>query len=119
MLTEHPMTSLSCEVPSVASHPMDTSRVLLSLLELVRQGELVGRGDAESLDSVVARPVLRRLLSALHYRDAATLAHSRRVALLAVGMAQQLGWESRHLRMLGVAALLHDFGKIGVPDNIL
>jgi diguanylate cyclase (GGDEF)-like protein/PAS domain S-box-containing protein len=119
MLTEHPMTSHHCEVPSVASHPMDTSRVLLSLLELVRQGELVDLGDAGSLDSVVARPVLRRLLSALHYRDAATLAHSRRVALLSVGMAQQLGWEARHLRVLEVAALLHDFGKIGVPDNIL
>jgi diguanylate cyclase (GGDEF)-like protein/PAS domain S-box-containing protein len=98
---------------------MDTSRVLLSLLELVRQGERVDRGDADSLDSVVARPVLRRLLSALHYRDAATLAHSRRVALLSVGVAQQLGWEARHLRVLEVAALLHDFGKIGVPDNIL
>src|SRR5690606_25249908 len=63
--------------------------------------------------------VLRRLLSALHFRDAATLAHSRRTALLSVGMAQQLGWEARHLRVLEVAALLHDFGKIGVPDNIL
>jgi diguanylate cyclase (GGDEF)-like protein len=119
MLTEQLSTSLPHQAPSIAGHPMDTSRVLLAMLDLVRQGELVNREDPDSLDSVVARPVLRRLLSALSYRDAATLAHSRRVALLSVGMAQQLGWESRHLRLLEVAALLHDFGKIGVPDNIL
>lgn len=119
MVTEQLTTPLLSETPSISSHPMDTSRVLLSMLELVRQGELVDREDPHSLDSVVARPVLRRLLSALHYRDAATLAHSRRVALLSVGMAQQLGWEARHLRVLEVAALLHDFGKIAVPDNIL
>ena len=45
--------------------------------------------------------------------------HSRRVALLSVGMADQLAWEGRHKRVLEVAALLHDIGKIGVPDNIL
>lgn len=98
---------------------MDSSRVLLSMLDLARQGEQVDLEDPSSLDSVVARPILRRLLSALHHRDAPTLVHSRRVALLSVGMAQQLGWESRHLRVLEVAALLHDLGKIGVPDSIL
>jgi diguanylate cyclase (GGDEF)-like protein/PAS domain S-box-containing protein len=119
MVTEQRMTPPALEESSITSHPMDTSRVLLSMLELVRQGELVEREAPGSLDSVVARSVLRRLLSALQYRDAATLMHSRRVALLAVGMAQHLGWEARHLRVLEVAGLLHDFGKIGVPDNIL
>jgi diguanylate cyclase (GGDEF)-like protein len=34
-------------------------------------------------------------------------------------MARQLGWDGRHLRILEIAGLLHDFGKIGVPDHIL
>ena len=51
-----------------ASHPMDSSRVLLALIDLAKQGEEVEREDPDSLDSVVARPVLRRLLSALHFR---------------------------------------------------
>ncbi|MCA9075493.1 MAG: diguanylate cyclase [Planctomycetaceae bacterium] len=102
-----------------SSHPMDSSRILLSMMALARQGELALHDGTNTLDSVVARPVLKRLISALNFRDAATLQHSRRVALLSVGMAQQLGWDGRHLRVLEVAGLLHDVGKIGVPDNIL
>ncbi|MCA9023699.1 MAG: diguanylate cyclase [Planctomycetaceae bacterium] len=98
---------------------MDSSRILLSMMALARQGELAHHDGPQSLDSVVSRPVLKRLISALNFRDAKTLQHSRRVALLSVGMAQQLGWDGRHLRVLEVAALLHDIGKIGVPDNIL
>ena len=119
LLSDPSLAPLPTEVVEAASHPMDSSRVLLTMLDLARQGEQVDREDPESLDSVVARPVLRRLLSALHFRDVRTLLHSRRAALLSVGMAQQLGWESRHLRVLEVSALLHDLGKIGVPDNIL
>jgi diguanylate cyclase (GGDEF)-like protein/putative nucleotidyltransferase with HDIG domain len=77
-------------------------------------------GSSETtLDGVISKSVLRSLLGALHYRDVGTLRHSRRVALLAVGLASHLGWEGRHLRVLEVAALLHDIGKIGVPDNVL
>ncbi len=102
-----------------SSHPMDSSQILLSMMSLAQQGEIVEQEPLASVDSVVARGVLKRLVSALHYRDVATLRHSRRVGMLATGMAQQLGWEGRHLRVLEVAALLHDIGKIGVPDNIL
>ncbi len=38
---------------------------------------------------------------------------------LATGIAKHLGWESQQITMLEVASLLHDIGKIGVPDNIL
>ncbi|MGE3998762.1 MAG: diguanylate cyclase [Planctomycetaceae bacterium] len=98
---------------------MDSSRILLSMMAMSRQGEVAQHDGPDSLDSVISRPVLKRLISALSYRDEPTLLHSRRVALLSVGMAQQLGWDGRHLRVLEVAALLHDVGKIGVPDNIL
>ncbi|QDU40297.1 putative diguanylate cyclase YdaM [Maioricimonas rarisocia] len=95
---------------------MDSSRVLASLLQLAGHAEDSDGGP----DGQVASPdVLRSLLWALDFRDRATLNHSGRVALLAVGMAQQLGWEGRALRVLEVAALLHDIGKIGVPDHVL
>ncbi|MEW4526452.1 diguanylate cyclase [Maioricimonas sp. JC845] len=109
----------SLEAPAVVSrrvHPMDSSRVLASLLHLAGHAELTEVGA----EPPVASPdVLRSLLWALEFRDRATLRHSSRVALLAVGMAQQLGWEGRALRVLEVAALLHDIGKIGVPDHVL
>ena len=106
------------DVP-VQSRPVtDSSRVLLGLMDLSRLAHEDSSG-AEALDGVIAPNVLRKLLSTLHFRDVATVVHSRRVAQLAVGMAQHLRWEGRHLKLLEIAALLHDIGKIGVPDNIL
>ncbi len=99
-----------------APHPMDSSRLLLALASLVREGA-AERGAAT--EEGVPLGVLRRLLAALHYRDPFTLHHSRRVALIAVGIAERLGWEERELYVLEAAALLHDIGKIGVPDHIL
>ena len=99
----------------------DTSRNLLGLMALSNsaQRDLDSGRPEVTLDGVVSKAVLRSLLGALQYRDIATLKHSRRVALLSVGLATHLGWEGRDLRVLEVAALLHDVGKIGVPDSVL
>lgn len=58
------------------------------------------------------------LLSALAYRDQKTAAHSRRVADLCVAAAEGL-LSLSDCYALEMAALLHDIGKIGVPDAIL
>jgi diguanylate cyclase (GGDEF)-like protein/PAS domain S-box-containing protein len=58
------------------------------------------------------------LSSALRYRDAATAAHSQRVADLCVLLAKDR-MPVRECFVLEVAALLHDIGKLGVPDAIL
>ncbi len=68
---------------------------------------------------MIKAETLRALLSALHLRDVGTMQHARRVAQLATGLAQFLGWEGRHLKLIEVAGLLHDIGKIGVPDTVL
>ncbi|MFN0199000.1 MAG: HD domain-containing phosphohydrolase, partial [Planctomycetaceae bacterium] len=100
---------------------MDSSRILLDLLMLSNPGKRsANESEAPSdLDGIISPDVFRRLLTTLHYRDVATVRHSRRVALMCVAMAKFLGWEARSLKILEVAALLHDIGKIGVPDNIL
>jgi putative nucleotidyltransferase with HDIG domain len=76
-------------------------------------------GQANEMESIISKRVLRSLLSTLHFRDVFTVQHSRRVAMVSVGIAKFLGWEGLHLKMIEVASLLHDIGKIGVPDNIL
>jgi diguanylate cyclase (GGDEF)-like protein/PAS domain S-box-containing protein len=58
------------------------------------------------------------LVSALAYRDAATAEHSRRVADLCVSAASGL-MSVGDAYILEIAALLHDIGKIGVPDAVL
>jgi HD-GYP domain-containing protein (c-di-GMP phosphodiesterase class II) len=52
-------------------------------------------------------------------RDAYTAGHSRRVSIYADRLANALGLEPRVCKQLGLAAKMHDIGKIGVPEAIL
>jgi len=62
---------------------------------------------------------IRSLATAIDARDPYTSGHSEDVAHLAVQLARELGWSGADLEMLEFAALLHDVGKIAVPDAIL
>jgi len=55
----------------------------------------------------------------LDLRDLGTGVHSTRLAEWAVRVGRKLGIEETDLHQLEVAALLHDIGKIGIPDSIL
>lgn len=59
------------------------------------------------------------LSTALGVRDKYTRAHSEAVARLAVEIGRARGLSDERLDMLRLAALMHDVGKIGVPDDIL
>jgi len=97
----------------------ESSRLLLHLIELSQAARSPDQGDASSLEGIISPAILRRLLATLHFRDSATVQHCRRVSQLAVAIARHLRWEGIDLRRLEIAALLHDLGKIGVPDNVL
>jgi len=56
---------------------------------------------------------------ALEYRDQETEGHSRRVTELTVQLAERLGVEGEELLNIRRGAILHDVGKMGIPDNIL
>ncbi|OKH12500.1 phosphohydrolase [[Limnothrix rosea] IAM M-220] len=69
-------------------------------------------------------------VKAIESRDPTTSGHSERVALLTVGLAEEVSrisngklrqeyFGDRQLQEIRYAALLHDFGKIGVPEAIL
>lgn len=106
------------EIDPALLHPMNSSRLMLNLLDLVELGRSRSQGLSD-LSGLISLPVLKRLLSALQYRNPMTMAHSRRTSNISVGIAERLGWESDSLRVIEVAALLHDFGKVGIPDHIL
>lgn len=63
--------------------------------------------------------IVRILAAALDARDNYTYGHSTRVAHFALGIGKALGLESEALHELEMSCLLHDIGKIKVPDAIL
>ena len=62
---------------------------------------------------------IRALARAVDARDVSTREHSDRVASLAARIALELGWDTHSADRLYDAGLLHDIGKIGIPDAVL
>jgi len=62
---------------------------------------------------------LRVLARAVDAKDPSTKRHSERVAGLAASIAESLGWAPGRVALLHEAGLVHDVGKIAVPDAIL
>lgn len=86
--------------------------------------ELVAKRTAE-LDKALEevensyRSTLKALVQALETRDFETHGHSERVVTFSLRLGYELGLEKNVLRDLELGALLHDIGKIGVPDAVL
>ncbi|HEX7316836.1 MAG TPA: HD domain-containing phosphohydrolase [Pyrinomonadaceae bacterium] len=65
------------------------------------------------------RTTLKALTAALETRDLETHGHSERVVNFSLRLGQVLGLDAEQMRSLEFGSLLHDIGKIGVPDAIL
>ena len=63
--------------------------------------------------------VLHALAASIDARDPMTAGHSEKVTEFAIGICDEMELPADYKEMIRVAALLHDYGKIGVPDNIL
>lgn len=63
--------------------------------------------------------IIRTLAKVLDARDPYTMGHSERVAKYSILIAEILGLDTKLVDELYKAALLHDIGKIGIPDDIL
>lgn len=88
--------------------------------------------ETDDLPMVETETIVRSLAMAMHQEgqvvlpllelkrfDQYTTTHSSNVAVLTMGLAEYLGYAPREVRILGVAALLHDIGKVKVPSEVL
>lgn len=88
-----------------------TDRQLHQLYEELRQG-------SERLSHLYLETI-EALVTMLEQRDSHTAGHSRRVAAYAMLLGQRLGMDAGEVDSLRRAAIVHDIGKIALPDGIL
>ena len=77
--------------------------------------------NAELLESRTRQfnSIIEVMAASIDARDFLTAGHSEKVTEYSVGICNELGFSSAYTEMIRIAALLHDYGKIGVPDAIL
>ena len=106
--------------------------VSFNLGELFRQGELgLLRSVAEQVAVVLSNTdlyndlegfvinVIKSLVNAIEAKDTYTSGHSERVSQSSMLIAEQLGLDDDQMDVLKWASILHDVGKIGIPEAIL
>ncbi|MEW6323179.1 MAG: HD domain-containing phosphohydrolase [Acidobacteriota bacterium] len=126
-------------IRSVICAPMRTTEQILGVLYVDSQrAERFGETELELLAAVgnqagmalhrarlvsemerLFLDVMKAIAAIIDAKDGYTHRHSERVAAFAVRLATQLGWTSDERAIVELSALLHDVGKIGVPDAIL
>jgi putative nucleotidyltransferase with HDIG domain len=87
--------------------------VLPHLATAIESADLVGRVWRRHLETIAA------LSRSMEAKDFYTGGHTERVAAIAVAIAKRLGYVGDELDAIEVGALLHDVGKIGIPESIL
>jgi len=85
----------------------------LQALQQLTASDVMSQLRAGQTDSILG------LAAALEGRDGYTLGHGERVAALAILVGQHLKVPAPRLRAIAAGALLHDVGKIGIPDAVL
>jgi putative two-component system response regulator len=88
------------------------------LEELVEQRTVELDRALNSLEGAY-RSTLKALTAALETRDSETHGHSERVVSYSLRLGREYGLGSEEMKSLEFGSLLHDIGKIGVPDSIL
>jgi diguanylate cyclase (GGDEF)-like protein/putative nucleotidyltransferase with HDIG domain len=79
-------------------------------------GAVTGRRNVETQAHLAT---VLSLAEALDQRDSGTAKHSQTVGRLCEMMSRELGFDEDRVDRLRLAGILHDIGKIGVPDSIL
>jgi len=94
---------------------------LMAMLLQEGQRESAARESAtpEHLREMYTLRTIYSLMALLERRDEDLSAHAHAVSDLATAIAQTLGMEHKEVTRIGMSALLHDIGKIAIPDLLL
>jgi diguanylate cyclase (GGDEF)-like protein len=123
-----PVSGISVSIGVASLEAKQTpERLLATAGEALQQARARGGGQVSMLagtlgdesEDPVHGEVIAALSSALQERDRYTGEHSESVVEMAARVAQSMGLDAEEVSRVRTAALLHDVGKVGIPDEIL
>ncbi|MFQ5937572.1 MAG: HD-GYP domain-containing protein, partial [Acidiferrobacterales bacterium] len=117
-------TELEEEVEVIRETHAQATALIHTIMEDAHLGKNVDTATAKQVIAGMAESVLRNAdalmcFTHLKRKDDYTALHSLRVCMLALVFGRHLGFDEVQLNLLGIGALLHDVGKMRVPDAIL
>jgi len=106
-------------VLSVSAGCATTNIALESLEQLYRQAEDKMNRYKLSENSSMRSRTIDLIISSLHEKNSREMHHSKRVSEISVQIAEELDLAPETVRRIQIAGLMHDIGKIGIPDSVL
>jgi diguanylate cyclase (GGDEF)-like protein/putative nucleotidyltransferase with HDIG domain len=139
---KEPSAAVDAELPTVSfgvasfpTHAADAAALMHAADQALYAAKAMGRDRSViynpevlasvlggNLDPVAGNEHLSAVLvlaETLDLRDSGTSSHSQTVGRLAALIAKALGFDDAHVERIRLAGILHDIGKIGIPDWIL
>ncbi len=102
-----------------SKRPLQQSDVSLLMGIAPMLGISIRNADLLNTKERLFHSTLEVLAATIDARDPLTAGHSQKVTEYAIGICNVLNVSEEETERIRVASLLHDYGKIGVPDNIL
>lgn len=125
---------------SIVCAPIKTKERLLGLIyfDTTREGESFKKDDVELLTSIgiylgsmmenaqlhqdyqdLFLGIIKTLINIIEAKDKYTLGHSERVAKISLAIGEELELDLKDIESLQISSLMHDIGKVAVPEEVL
>lgn len=101
-----------------------SKEVIKNVMHDIRMGRIISSGDAKKAVNNMTDSIMRNrdallCLTQLKSKDEYTSFHSINVCILCLAFGRHMGYSEIELKSLGIGALLHDTGKMKIPQEIL
>lgn len=118
------LEALQEELPRAQKNFNSSSKMVKNIMQKIiadEEFELepVQNTVAECVDSILHNPDALMLLSNIKNADEYTAEHCLRVSIMSIAFGKYLGMSKEELQCVGIGAMLHDVGKMKIPDEIL